>query len=591
MMKHHPAPSEPAGDAPGPGSAKPRARWQTLIVAFVFAGIVGTIFGGRAVYRGAMNFWGRHLAVNARAQMKEEKWDSAGRTLGDALKSAPDEPEVLRSAAEFFRLTNGDPEMARHFLQKLHDLSKATPKDTIRLGEVLLMTGDASRARKAYGDLATVDKQSRDGMELLAKILDEEGQKQLAMSTLRQALLIERDNPECILRLAMLDLDQPFNETRRDAQETIWKLARQKDETALQAIGFLALSKDLTAGEAAELLKTVEAHPKKSDSHRFPVLSAYMRLFPTRRQQVLDDECAKYKDKGLDDMVHLLRWLNEEKQADRILGMVPKSLVVKSADAFPSYADALMVAGKWDDLKTLIMSRPAPAISQASAHAYLAACYSKLEPNLVEARQQIDNAYRAAEKSGEHRITLRCAQLAEGLGLWDLAAQGFESIGAKDARVRINMLTKVYEMAALSKNGGKMLDVASRISAARPESWMFKARADYLRLVLGTGIEKACETVLAMDAGSSAATRDPDAASYIAVLRALAAYRMGDLPRIKPELDGIKVTDSLPPGIRAVASGLIKVSNGDQALAFKLAEGVPSSILLTEELAFLKMAL
>lgn len=592
MFKNQPQPSDsPSDDPPPPAIKKPRARWQVPLTVLVIGLIVGTIFGGRAAYRAAMAFWGRHLAVEAGKHMEDEKWESAARIIGDAVRNAPEDPDVLRVTAEFLRKTNGDPDMARHFLQKLHDTDEATPEDQIRLSETLITTGDTQRARKMYEQLATKDKQSRKGMELLAKILDDEGQKPLAMSTLRQSLLTEPNNPECVLRLAMLDLDQPFNESRRRAQETIWKIARGKDETALQAIGFLATSRELTAGEADELLKTVNAHPKTADKYRFPVLSAYMRLFPTRRKDVLDQECENYKGKGLDDMVHLLRWLAHEKQSDRILGLVPKSLVVKSPDAFPSYADALMTAGKWADLKALIQASPAPSISQANAHAYLAACFAKLEPNLVAAKQQIDNAYRAAEKAGEHQVTLRAAQLAESLGLWELASTGYENIGATNARARLGMLTKVYEMAALAKDGAKMLEVALRISKERPESWMFKARANYLRLVIGSGLESASDTILAMNAEANAATRDPDAASYIAVLRALAAYRVGDLARIKPELDGVTVTDTLPPGVRAVAAGLMKISNGDTATAFKLAEAVPASILLDEELRFLKMAL
>ena len=591
MFQNRPVPTESADTTPVPVARPPRATWQTLIAAFIFAAIVASIFGGRAAFRAATNYWSRHLVDEASAQMKEEKWDTASLIIGDAVRKAPDDPHVLRVTAEFLRKTNGDPEMARSFLQKLHDTRAATPEDDIHLSEVLLTMGDTPRARKVYDELPTASKQSRDAMELFAKILDEEGEKQLAMSTLRQALLKEPDNPECILRLAMLDLDQPFDETRRHAQETIWTIARKKDDTALQAIGFLAGSKDLTAGEADELLKTVKAHPKAADRHRFVVLSAYMRLFPTRRQQVLDEECEKYKGKGPDAMVPLLRWLAQERQSERILGLVPKSLVLKSTEAFPSYADALMAAGKWADLKAMIQGSPAPAISQANAYAYLATCDSKLEPNLVSARQHIENAYRAAEKTGELQTTMRCAQLAESLGLWDLAATGYESIASKNARVRVTMLSKVFEMAALTKNGGKMLTVATRLQAARPDSWMFKSRVDYLRLVLGSGFEQVCETLLSTKADAAAAPDDPTAASYAAVLRALAAYRIGDVSRIKSELEGVKVTESLPPGMRAVIAGLLKVSNGDPALAFKLAEAVPQTILLNEELNFLKMAL
>lgn len=592
MMKYPTPPSAPdTGDAVAPTTVKPRATWLNLGVIFLLVGVVALVFGGRTVYRGATGVWGRHLSDQALDHMKEEKWESAARKLGDAVRTSPEDPHVLRTTAEFLRKTNGDPEMARFFLQKIHDSPHANPEDSIRLGDVLILNGDTPRARAIYDSLPTASKQSRAGMELLAKIFEDEGQKQLAMATLRQALLADPSDPECILHLAMLDLDQPFNETRKLAQETIWKLARANDDTALQAIGFLATSRELTAGEADELLKTVKAHPKSADRHRLMVLSAYIRLFPTRRQQVLDDECDKVKGKGIDDMVHVLRWLAEQKQADRIFGLVPKSLVVKSADAFPPYADALMATGKWTELKALIQGSPAPAISQANAHAYLAACHSKLDPNLVETKHQIDNAYRAAAKSGEQQITMRTAQLAENLGLWDQAAEGYETIGAKNARVRIAMLTKVYEMALLTKNGGKMLDVSSRISAARPESWMFRARADYLSLVLGSGFEKACESVLTMDPAKSAATREPEATSYLAVLRALAAYRIGDKARIQSELNSIELIDALPPGLRAVTAGLLKIANGDPALAYRLAEAVPPSILLQEELRFLNLAL
>ena len=136
-----------------------------------------------------------------------------------------------------------------------------------------------------------------------------------------------------------------------------------------------------------------------------------------------------------------------------------------------------------------------------------------------------------------------------------------------------------------------MLDVATRLHAARPESWMFKSRVDYLRLALGSGFEQVCETVLSTRADAPEDMNDPAAASYAAVLRALAAYRIGDHARIKSELNGVKITEPLPPGMRAVMAGLMKITNGDQALAFKLAEGVPQSILLNEELSFLKMAL
>lgn len=588
----NPAPSAANPPAHEPGAEEKRSfsKWTTRLTIVACVLVVAAMFSGRLIWTAASNYWGRRLTEHIKKLVEEEKFDSAAVTVGKALRFAPDEPEVIRTSADFLRKTGGDPEMVRFFLEKLGSSRSATVDDTINLGDTLITIGDVPRARRLYNGLPTVDKQKRKGMELLAKILDDEGQKPLSMSTLRQALLSEPDNPECVLRLAMLDLDQPFNETRRHAQETIWKLARGADNTALMAMLFLANSKELTAGEAAELLKTVNAHPKSSDKSRFPVLSAYMRLFPTRRAEILEAECARYKGKDLDALLPLLHWLNAQREPERVLGLVSKSLVLKSADAFPPYADALIASGKYADLKALIAGNPPAPLSEANAHAYLAVCYGKLEPDLLHARQEIQNAYRAAAKHGEHTVTMRCAGFAESLGLWDLAAEGYEAVAAKNSRARVPMLTKVYEMAALTKNGSKMLDTAARIAAARPDSWLFRARADYLRLLLGSGFEEPSQSVLTTEARSSAVTRAPENASYLAVLRALAFFRIGDFARIKEELAAVTQPESLPPGVRAVLAGLMRAAKEDPAASYRIAETVPATILLPEEARFLQMA-
>lgn len=570
---------------------RPESKWKvTALTLGVLSLIAIAVIGARPAYRAIFGYRGKHLAGAAQEEMREEKWDSAARTVMDALKIAPDTPEVLRTAAELLRKTNGDPEMTRFFLQKLHDQNQSTLEDTVQLGQAMIMTGDTPRARRLYNDLTTAERQGRKGLELLAKILDDEGQKTAAMATLRQALVSQPDDPECRLRLAMLDLDQPFNETRRRAQDTIWTIAQGKDDTALQAIVFLSLSKELSPGEAERLLKAIEEHPNKADRNRLAVLSAYLRLFPTRRDAVLDRECAKYKDKSVEDSAPFYRWLNDQGQPQRILSLVARSLVLKSADAFPPYADAMLSTGKHSELRAIITGSPPPPLSKANAHLYLALCFAKLEPNLLQARQHVESSYLAATKSGEHGVVLRCAELAEIKGMWDLAAKGYEIIGQKNGRLQVPMLTKVYEMALLAKNGNNMLDAARRIAKARPDGWIYQARLNYLQLVLGDGFEGACNVVTEMNPAANAATRTPEASSYLAVLRALAFYRLGDINRIGEELKNVTAPDTLPPGLRAVMAGLLKVSRQDAA-AFRLAEAVPETILLPEEVRFLKLAL
>lgn len=552
--------------------------------------IVLAMFGGRFAMTALKNAWGRKLATDAQKLIEEEHWESAARVLRDAFVAAPEEPTVMRNMAKFLKLTDGDPQMRLHFLRQLAVHKKASSQDTVEYGEALLAVGEISEARKAYEQLPADEKSKRSGLELQAKILEEQGDNEASLATLRRALESEPGNPECALRLAMLDLRQPFDETRRRAHQAIWEIARRQDATALQAITFLAGSKDLAAGEVEELRKVVNAHPKAKDQHRFAVLSAYMKLYPMARQGALDEEVARYQNKSIDETVHLLRWLAAERQFERILAITSKNTVAFSADAFPVYAEALSALGRWEELRQMIQANPPPPISEANAHAWLAQCYAKLEPNLTQARHHLTNAYRAAAKTGDNAATLRSARLAEELGIWDFAAEGYEAIAKNSPRMRLAMLAKVYEMKALQKDGAGMINVAERVAMMRPDSIMFRARLDYLRLLLGTGIEKACDSAFAAPVESGSA-KSADVTSYQALVRALAAFRLNDLQRVKEELRWVSKPDMLPPGMRAVLAGLAKLAGGDETRAFNLAEAIPGSILLNEEMAFLRKAL
>ena len=583
------APYDPASGNPT-GVGPPKSSWKTLIFAFAVVLIAAGVFSSRRLYHEFQGYRARQFADRAKVEMESENWEAAYLSVQDAMKIAPDEPEVLRSAADLISKTRGDSGTKRQLLQKLIDLGKATDEDRVTYGEAMLQTGEAQRARRIYESLPGAVREQRRGLELLASILESEGENEQALKTRRRALMLDPEDPECRLRLAILDLEQPFDEMRASALERIREISLRKDAAALQAIVFLAGNTGLKPDAAEALRKTVETHPKAEDRHRLVVLSAYMKVFPTQRKDLIEEECAKHKGKGIEDMVPLLRWLGREGELSRIIGLVPKSLAAKSANVFPIYAEALLGTGKWADLVSMIKATPVPKISAANAHVLLAQCASKLEPDLTETKHQITNAYRASVKYGELQVVARSAELAESLGLWGLASEGYEMLAAKAPQGRVMTLTKVYEMAALSKDANRMLDAASRISKAKPESWMFRSRVDYLRLILGEKLEEAAISILNVDQAAES-LRTEESKSYLAILRALAAFRLGDMAKAKTEITGAKQPSTLPPGIRAVLAGLMVTLEGDPNDAFRLAETIPTSLLLEEELRFLKKAL
>jgi hypothetical protein len=73
-------------------------------------------------------------------------------------------------------------------------------------------------------------------------------------------------------------------------------------------------------------------------------------------------------------------------------------------------------------------------------------------------------------------------------------------------------------------------------------------------------------------------------------IRALAAYRLGDLTQLRVHLDNVKDVTALTQGQRAVHAGLLSIS-GRVGPAYQIAEQIPSILLLREERHFLKRAL
>ncbi len=572
----------------GHGSERYPVNTVRLLMVVAFAG--AAILGGKVVMKVVQNFRGKLLSDEARTMIAAQNLDAAAERLQAAMQMAPEEPAVLRAVADYLLKTHADPQTSLIFLSKLRALGEARPEDMVDFAHARLLSGDIPAARAEYEKLNDSEKLGRKGLMLLAKILGDEGQKLEANKTLRQAQLTEPDNPESRLRLALLDIDQPLEPVRQRALKTIWEIAGQADEIALQAIAFLASSKTLSATEAERLREVVTVHPRAGDQHRFHVLSAYLRLHPSQRASVLDEECASSHGRAVSDQLHLLRWLVAEGEHERVLAHVPETIALRSAEAFPIYAEALIAARRWEKLRTMLESKPPPPLSESAKCQLLAECHSRIDADLIKTRHLLGNVYRATNKSDELLVVQRAAQLAENLGLWDIAAEGYDIIATKNARMKVTMLTKVQEMAAMQKDGEKMLAVAEDLAAFRPNGIMHCARRDYLRLVLGSSMEKACHAVQSLESDFADA-RTPEAAAYFAVLRALAAYRIGDIARMRGEMDSITDPHALPPGPRAVMAGLLCLSGSDEALAFKIAEAVPEAILIPEELHFLKLAL
>ncbi len=579
---------------PTPPSSYNPIRWLIRLFGLnVVTGIAALLVGlsflmivkGRDFYHSFEGYRAEKVAAEATQFIKAERWESASRLLQDAIHRMPDQIVLLRAVADLFAKGYNDPQTAATFLRRVIVKPESTPADRRRLAEVLLQSGDLNEARHFYGELPASEQTTRKGLELFSAITRAAGNAAEADNIMRRALMLDPEDKEARLRLAIMDEEQAMDDARSAVANTIWTIAAEGDEVALRAIEHLATSKSLTAGRARELKVLVEKNSHTTDRVRYMALHAQLRLNPLDHEAVVAQETLRNKGKSADNMFDFLRWLGQEGEYQKILDIVPAESVSRDADVFLVYVDALSSSERWKELLNLMTTRKTP-VTEATAHVILAQCYSRLQPDLKETRRQLSATYGVGQK--EVPVLMRAAALADSLHLTDLALQGYKMLAESRPPMRLQLLEKILDLHRANRDPESMLDTLRQLHDLRPRNRNYLDQLDYLRLVTGTELEIAYDQIIGFE---KPAMDDVGNSSIpVGLLRALAALRCGKASQIKDEVASIGSIDFLPAGMRATVAGLLAITGRDVD-GYRIGEKIHAGGLLKEEAVFLRRSL
>lgn len=565
---------------------KPRSRWRwwrwlVLLLLLVALG-AGAYFGGRPAY----HLWQRHearkLLAEAQGHLDAERWSQASKLLGDAYRKAPEEVGVLRSIHELVRRTAPNPERQLYFLRQIAALGEATQEDRVRMAECHLVLRQREEAVAIRDAMTPAERAGRYGLELEALLLRAEGRVEEGAVMMRRSWeLGAADDAECRLKLAALDLRNPFRELQEKAEADVWQVARGQDRAALLAMDLISADLPLTPARAEELLALVRAHPFASPRRQLAVLGAYVKAVPERKEAVVEEEARRLEGQPVEDRMDFLRWLATMGDHERFLRLVPKDKALLLRELYPLYVEALAGAARWPDLQDALKSA-GPMGLGASQKTLLQARLSRGrgEPAAV-VKGYFQEACRHATALRDYRGLLRSAGLAEEAGYDDVALEAYRAAAAASRDPAV--LERMLQIQQRLEDADAMLATLAQIVEVLPGSRDHRAARYYLKLLLGREMEL-CDHEARRDLAAGRV-----AGNAAVFLQALTAYRELDLERVKTLLPKVDAT-ALSAGQRAVLAGLL-AECGDPARAFAIAEGIPPRLLLGEEVVFLKLAL
>lgn len=549
----------------------PVTKWCFLIFMVV---LVGLLLGNTSI-QGIKNWLARGESEEAVKAIDAEDWGHAVACIHKARSYAPEEPAVLRATITFLKLTESDPVFLSQQLRALSEKEALTIEDQILLSRSLLKAGSAPRAREVLEKLPAEARQQPEVLTLASTIATAEGRGDEARELQQLAKLNQPDTAASKLEKALAQRNSAFEKDRQAARSALWRLTREATETGLLAITHLTVDPQLDWAQTDALIQLAKNHPHPSLPVHLGILSARMRLRPDLRDQIIDEEIARFQQDGGGKLEEIARWLALEKQHARVIQIVPERLRRTSRDLFPIVAQALAEEGRWKELKSML-THEKPPVRPTRVRLWLAEAESHLSSDDTETRHHLKSCIETARLEKDLSMLTAAVSTAERLSQPDLALQACQHVlQIPAAAEQVEILQKAADLASGLRDTRLMLDYTRQLHLLRPASPAYAEHLAYLRLLLGEEME--------------VVTAAPNSTPVLH--QALSAYRLGDresLARMLPTITSAKPED-LPAGRRAVLSGLLATA-GDAARAFQIAEKVPETLLLDEERAFLKLA-
>ncbi|WP_395749805.1 hypothetical protein [Prosthecobacter sp.] len=547
---------------------------------FVWCGLIAIVLGVGALFvikfdlerlRGTGYFMDK-----AREAIARKDWVVAANAIQHVQGRDREEPEFLRVVADYLEATRAEPSMLHTILDKLEAKGKMLPVDYLWVCRLQLAAGKIDAARRALEKIPQADRRSADALKLSITVLNAEGySKEAAVQQAELFRLFPKD-PEVIFRTASRDLSGTFPEFQETALRRLWELARQPNEWGLSALRVLSQQRNLTVGEAQQLLDLADKLPGLMPSERLPVVTVLLKLDPARREELINAEIKRYAKGTKLEKAQLGQWLAGEKEYDKVMALVPEEELMKSPELFPMVAQGLAAQQRWAELEKLISKDKRLPVSDALAETWRAMVARHLRPDDVrEPRAHLELALREARTARDRFVISMVAQMAAEANMTELALQAYLELADPSYGQEAEMLEKCWLMALMMKDSGELIKIAERLAELRPENHTFVRKRDYMRLLRGEQVEVTLPN-------AKAAAPEGEKSDFLHFLRALKAYRMNDMASVADDLKKIQSLEGFTTNELAVCAGLLAV-NGELGRAFVIAEKIRPQMLLEEE--------
>ena len=558
-----------------------KTRWIVLVVVCVIGLGATAWFTAPRLKKAWRIRQARELTTKADALMQKGQPEEAFRYLAEAVRNAPSEPATLRMMARCLDELPGAELSTVRCWNELHHTGAATWEDTVAMGQAALKSNNLSRAREIEAALPKEIHHQRKVREFRASVLGKAGKIAEAKQLMREVWTDHRDDPECRIKLATLDVKSPDSAVKEAAVAILWEGARGAGKESVFAMFSLSEAGTLDSTKLAELAMLAKKSPFLKDDQRYQIFDSCVAKSPELLPTViaLAREFTSLGKTGSRERFY--QWVSTQDQPDVILTEIPESEAMNSRGLFLARADSLMRKGMWEELRRMLDGRM-PPVSRVDLE-LMRAFLARSEQGKDEAvRSHLKGAMLYASGNTRASALAQVGAGAEVLGHPDIALTAYGELARLNTPVRLQTFKRIYHLSEQRRDAAGMLKAANALLKLEPALLAYSNKLDYLRLISGIELDEALDELL------HAQNTNPDDKSMALLSKALAASYAGDGAEMKESLEAAASQSSkLEPGPKAVLAGLMWQA-GKQEEASAVAKEVGDAEILEEERWFLE---
>ena len=451
--------------------------------------------GGQALWRGLRRHRAQREAASVMKLVEAQKYAEAQRAVRTAILMDPDDPQVLRTTAQWCTLTSRAEGF--NYWERLFARTPPTRQDRLDQLDLALTLRRLDLSKTLLKDLVLTYPKDR---EVTLRVLRHHQlmrNNANALAAARIAVVSFPNDEQIQLILGGLLLSQSNRADWADGRRLLWNVALGSSAWHDEAVDRLVLSDSLDRNDRELLVHTLEKREPRELNDQLKALKLRFDLSQTRQQREdlwpRSAELAR-QFPGVTNQLAMAWWYCGQGETNRALSVLPREAIGTNKFAAFGTVEVLLRCHAWDEVRQVLDQEPL-ALHPAQKESALGALAGGTEKAAAAAAHFAKAQAHASSAPG---LLLQIAAQAERAGQPRAAVEALTRVAELNQTLTLQCSQRALELVLPLDDLKYSQRVVRRLTEFLPEDVSLALESAWLDLLCSVRIQPATEVLLGL---------------------------------------------------------------------------------------------